>query len=452
MGFNFRACDRDQSFLLPPDLRDWVAEDDLAWTLIDVVEQMDLSAFVAAYRPDGRGAAAFDPRMMVTLLVYSYALGERSSRRIELACQRDVGYRVVCANQQPDHTTIARFRQRFERQLETLFLESVRLCGQAGLGKVGTVAIDGRKLSTDASLGANVTGKTVERDIRRWFEDAAAIDAAEDELYGADRRGDELPSELRGRKQRLEKLKRAKAELDAERAAAERELQDKVDRREAYKAEHGTYPKGRPPTGQAQRYERKVNLTDPESRILKSRKGYLQGYNGQVVATVDQIVIAADAVRDNEDSNQLLRMLEQAQHNLRRVGIGQRIETVLADGGYGTEQALIAFENDERMPRPFVAITSGNNDRTDRQRAPVAAPESARGRMLTKMRTDPARAIYRQRCHAVETVFGHQQSGLRFSGINRRGHIAARAEWYLINAVHNLKKLHFARTRQLNPT
>jgi transposase len=448
MGFNFRACDRDQSFLLPPDLRDWLGEEDLAWTLIDVVDQMDLATFFGVYRSDGRGAAAFDPRMMVALLLYSYACGERSSRRIEQACQRDIGYRVICANQQPDHTTIARFRQRFERQLETLFEESVRLCMQVGLGKVGTVAIDGRKLAADASLGANRTADGIDREIRRWFEEAAAVDAAEDALYGVGKRGDELPPELRDRKSRRARLAQAKAELDAEREAAERERQKKVDRREAHKAEHGTYPAGRPPAPLKEQSlaGRKANVTDPQSRILKSRKGFVQGYNGQVVVSVDHIVVAAEVVREADDQKQLLPMIRLAQDTLDRAGCaGALIAQVIADGGYGTEDDFAHAATDDTIPELYVAITGGNRERGDRSRAPVADPESARGRMLEKMRTPLGRAIYKQRCHIVETIFGNQETSLRFSRFSRRGLTAARSEWHLVNAVHNLKKLHTAK-------
>lgn len=453
---NFRGIDRDQSFLMPPDVRDWVDADDLAWSLIDAVGEMDLSPFYAVYRPDGRGAAAFDPRMMVTLLLYSYALGERSSRRIEKACRRDVGYRVVCANQVPDHTTISRFRQRFESELEWLFLESVRLCFQVGIGKVGTVAIDGRKVATDASLDANFTSEGLKKHIRRWFEESAKTDAEEDALYGADKRGDEVPEELRDPKSRRECFARAKAELDAEREAAERKQREKVDQHEAYKVEHGSYPRGRKPSVTLperveRRLSRNVNITDPQSRIMKRRGGFLQGYNAQVTATVDQVVIAADVVTDNNDQHQFLPMLDQATANLERVGTQRRINRVLADAGYGTEDDLLAIERADEAPECYVAITGSNTDRSDRRNTPVKDPDSARGRMYTKMRTRIARQIYKQRCHSVETVFGHQQSGLRFDRFGRRGLQAARSEWHLINAIHNLKKRHIALTRAPKP-
>jgi transposase len=192
MAQNFIACDREQELLLAPSLREWLPQERLAWFVLDAVEAMDLSAFLAGYREDGWGRAAHDPAMMVALLVYAYAIGERSSRRIERRCHEDVAVRVITANQAPDHTTIARFCQRHERSLGELFGDVLELCAEAGLVRVEVVAVDGTKVHANASRHAN---RDYERIAREILDEAGRVDAEEDERFG-DRRGDELPPEL----------------------------------------------------------------------------------------------------------------------------------------------------------------------------------------------------------------------------------------------------------------
>jgi transposase len=214
---NFLACDREQAFLMPPDPRDWLPEDHLVWFLLGSVEQMDLSAFYGSYRVDGWGRAAFEPSMMVSLLLYAYARGERSSRGIERRCVEDVAYRVIAAQQKPDHATIARFRARHEDALAELFSSVLGLCKQAGLVKVGVIAIDGTKVHANASHHCNLDYEQLAKEI---LKEAGDIDAAEDELYG-DARGDELPEHLRTSEGRRAALKQAKQKLEAERAENE---------------------------------------------------------------------------------------------------------------------------------------------------------------------------------------------------------------------------------------
>lgn len=436
MTFNFRPCDRDQSFLLPPDMREWLPADHMAWALIDVVGLLDLGAFDAAYRRDGSGAAAYDPQMMLTLLLYALWRGEQSSRRIEQACRHDIAYRVICGNQVPDHTTISRFRQRFEREVEGLLVESIRLAHRAGLVDLDIVAIDGRKLACDASLDANRSAEWIEQQVREWLEQNARVDAQED-LLGDEPR-ERLPVELADPNSRHGRLARAKAQLDAERDASDG-YPDKVQRREAYKAEHGKYPRGRPPLPPKDTPDRKANTTDPESRVMKGRKGFVQGYNGQTAVSQDQIVLAANVVQDANDVHQLTPTLAAARHNLIAASITTPIKAVVVDGGYGTEEELQTLQSNPDCPDLYVAITSGNKN-TKPGQTPTANPDSARGRMHTKLRTATGKAIYNKRSPTVEGVFGHQET-LRFDRYSRRGQAAAQAEWALSFVLNNLLKV-----------
>ena len=234
MAFNFVACDRDQELLLPPSLREWLAEDHLAWFVLDAVDAIDLGAFYAEYRDDGWGRAAFDPKMMVALLLYAYAVGERSSRQIERRCREDVAFRVICANRIPDHATIARFRVRHEQALAATFTQVLVLCARAGLVSVGVVALDGSPISGNASPGATRTYAAIREEVDAILEQAAETDAAEDEQFG-DARGDELPAPLADRRSRLERLRRCREELEREEAEAQAAYAAKL----AWRAELG---------------------------------------------------------------------------------------------------------------------------------------------------------------------------------------------------------------------
>src|SRR3972149_2554191 len=216
MGYNFIECNREKIYLLPPGMRDWIPEGNLPWLIPDAVNKMDLSEFYRKYRPDGRGQAAFEPTMMVSLLLYAYSNGVRSSRTIEKLCERDISYRVISANTAPDHSTICRFRQENEEKVTGLFVEVLKLCAKAGLVKVGVVSLDGTKIKANASLSSNREYEHIKEEVKNMLSEAEAKDKEEDVLYGKDKRGDELPKELRNRKSRLARLEECKKLLEAE--------------------------------------------------------------------------------------------------------------------------------------------------------------------------------------------------------------------------------------------
>lgn len=287
MAYSFIDCDRSQKYLMPPSLTEWLPEEDLAWFVLDVVEQMDLSGFYRQYREDGWGQAAYEPSMMVGLLVYAYWVGERSSRKMERLCEKDVAFRVIAANRKPDYSTICRFRQENERELEGLFVDVLRLCREGGLVKVGVVALDGTKMKANAALSANRGYGPIEEEVKKMLQEAAK-DQEEDELYGKDKGGDELPEGLRKRSDRLARLKECWKRLEREAKERAAEQEKKIETRQEAQAE------GKPPWAQAEGTENgpgkkaKANVTDPESRIMKTRKGYEQGYNAQAVVTEGQ--------------------------------------------------------------------------------------------------------------------------------------------------------------------
>jgi len=445
MGHNFIPVDRDQLYLLPPSIKDWLPEDHVAFFVLDVTEEMDLSGIYSDYRPDGWGAAAHEPAMMTALLVYAYCVGVRSSRQIERACHFDVAFRVIAANQTPDHTTISRFRARHEQALARVFNESLRLCASAGMTSVGVVALDGTKMATDASRGANRTKAYIDAEVEKILADAARIDAEEDARFGPDNRGDEPPAALRSREERRRRFAQAKARLDAEEATAKAEYEALLARRAATEAELGRKLRGRRPVPPKDPAEKRANTSDPESRLMKTRGGYLQGYNAQAVVNEDQVIVAAEATDQPADVTLLHPMVAEAQANLAEIGETDEIEVVLADAGYWSDKNMQAADPDG--PELFVATNKDWRQRRAMRDQPATTgppPDGAsfREQMDHKLFTERGRDLYKKRQVIVEPVFGQIKEVRATRRFSRRGKAAADAEWKLICGTHNLLKLY----------
>ena len=445
-GYNFIRPNRDQLFLMPPALQDRLPPDDLAYFLLDAVDQFDLTPFYAAYRADGVGQAAFQPRMMVALLLYAYCLGVRSSRQIERLCQRDIAFRVVAGNLRPDHATIARFRQRHTEALEGLFSDILRLCKEAGLVKVGVVALDGTKMAADAALDANRTYESIRVEVETMLQEAESTDAAEDRLVGPEHRGDELPEALRDRGGRLERLKRCRERLERAAAAAAAEHARRLAERAAQEAETGQELRGRKPkpVPEAPEPEAKANVTDPDSRIMKTRRGYVQGYNAQAVATVGQIIVAAEVTPEENDVDQLHPMLTATATELKAAGVEEAVRAALVDAGYCSEENL--ERADPEGPELFVATRKDWKQREQLRQAPAPrgrAPAhlSRRERMDRKLLTKRGRRLYKQRSQIIEPVFGQTKSCRGIDRFMRRGLANCQSEWKVICGTHNLLKL-----------
>ena len=347
--------------LMPPSVRDWLPEDHLAFFVLDTVAELDLAAFFAAYRADGRGGSVYDPATMLAVLLYAYCTGERSSRRVERRLVEDVAYRVVAANQQPDHATLARFRARHQDAIAGLFGQVLGLCVKAGLVDAGVIAIDGTKIAANASFFANREHDALSKELAAHAElnesegssdpaeatdaahviakailkEAAAVDEAEDAEHG-DARGDELPKEWAGGRDRRARIRAALDELESQKA---RDYESRMAERAKKEAELGHKLRGPQPKKDAARRSkpRRANTTDPHSRIIaQANKGVLQGYNAQAAATAEQIVVAAEATATSNDQPHFVPMATAVTENLIDAGHADGVGTFVADAGYWT--------------------------------------------------------------------------------------------------------------------
>jgi transposase len=419
-------------------LREWLPEDHLAWFVLDAVDEINLSAFYGAYRKDGWGRAAFEPQMMVALLLYAYAVGERSSRGIERRCREDVAFRVLTANQIPDHATIARFRARHEQALADTFAQVLALCARAGLVSVGVVALDGSLLAGNASPGATRSYASIRAEVARMLAQAAQADAQEDERLGQ-ARGDELPLELADSRSRRERLRRCKAELEQAQGEEEAAYEANLAWRVAWEREHGRRLTGRKPTppDPGALAARKINTTDPDTRLMRRAGGKsVQGYNVQVVASPEQVILAAQVTQSHNDADQLAPMVARAADTLREAGIDEPIGIVLADGGYWNSPAI----GDVRGQGIDVLIPTQNRRRSAPRKLSPRQGEEAR-RIEAVLSKPEGQALYPRRQQMVEPVFAHTKYIRRSDRFLRRGLAACQAEWQLIAATHNLLKL-----------
>jgi len=450
MSLHFKPCDRDQQYLLPPSMRDWLPPGDLAYFVIDVVEALDLSAIYAYYEWDpetgqpkaASGQPPFHPKMMTALLLYAYANGTPSSRRIAKLCERDAGYRIVSANQQPDFRTISEFRRIHLAALKKLFVQVLHLAREAGLVKLGHVALDGTKVKANASKHSAMSydrmkeaEEQYEREIAELLRKAEETDAAEDAEYGAERRGDEVSKELEFRKTRLAKIREAKAALEA--AAKEKaRAEGKLDENDQPIPPKGGRPPATPPGEPKPRDQR--NFTDPESRIMKMpTKAFDQAYNCQAVVDAEsQIIVAEDVTDAANDKEQVVPMVEEIEANL-----GEKPDQLSADSGYYSEANVTALR--ERGIDDYLCP-----DRMKHGSEPAPAPRgripddrSFTDQVRRKLRTKHGHAAYGLRKQTVEPVFGQIKEGRGLRQFLLRGLEKVRGEWSLWCTTHNLLKL-----------
>ena len=510
MAPNFVDCAREQAFLMPPSLLDWLPEGHLAWTILASVEEMDLSAFYADYRADGHGRPAYDPKMMVALLLYAYAKGNRSSRGIERACVEDVAYRVICANQVPDHSTIAEFRVRHEWALADLFGEVLGLCRAAGLVRVGVVAIDGTKVAANASRDAN---RSYEQIAREMLDEARRIDEAEDERYG-EQRGDELPERLRTREGRRAALREAKRRLAVEREA-QRDAEEASDSEpivaldldrerpvNSGQGRRGWLREGRRQLDELRQQQARPIARSRTERLRESKRRLEEGHRVELESNAAYEAYRARGVM--KDGRRFGRppdphtppaqptgTINTTDHDARIVRTqGQpAIQGYNAQAAVNEKQIVIAAELTVDSPdfghlEPMVEATIEQLERIGASESPgvvvadpgywhkqqmenvvnrgiqvVIPPDSGLRKgarpgwdkglyafMRRVLATEHGQAVYRRRLATVEPVFGQTKFNRRLDRFLRRGRAACRSEWRLIAATHNLLKLHNHRT------
>jgi transposase len=442
MTKTYRDWSSDQAYLFPPSPHDWLPEDDLVYFLLDTVATLDLSPIFAHYERELRGQPPFHPRMMVALLLYGYATGTRSSRRIMRRCHIDVACRVIVGEDIPDFRTISAFRKTHLARLEALFVEVLKLCALAGLAQVGTIALDGTKVKANASRHKamsyermKVEEARLKEEIAKLLAEAQAVDDAEDIEHGPDRRGDELPDELTRRQSRLAKIQGAKTLLEG-RARAE------ATEDAARRCAEGKSPPTTPPAEAVPDPKDQINFTDAESRIMKvSNKGWDQCGNAQAVTNEHQIILAADVTDQANDVRQMVPMVVQARANLDAAGVTEAIKTALGDAGYYSETNATALE--QRGIDPCLATERLRHHEkvasAPRGRIPMGL--SAKQRMARKLRTKKGREMYAKRKGMIEPIFGQLKQVLGFRQFSMRGLASMRGEWRLMATVHNLLKL-----------
>jgi transposase len=448
MKRRFQKPNRAQLHLLPHSVDAWISGQHLARFIWECVESFDLAAFYDSYGEEG--APPYDPQMMLSTLLYAWCTGTRSSRQIAKACQEQIAYRWLTGNILPDHCAFARFRSRHEQAINELFNQVLLLCHEVGLLRLGRVFLDGTKIKGNAALAASHTRKHIEKEIKKMLSEAKTADEEEDRKYGKDRGGDELPEDLRNPSGRLARLKQAR-EILAKKEAEEREAQQQlINDREQEERQTGKKKRGRKPADPQSvvNHERKANVTDPDSRIMKSKEGYLQGFNSQAVVTEEQIIIAAVVSQDENDVHQLEPMLQEVKERLEETGIEQIPDALAADAGYWREDLDIQTIEAQGTELFIATANRLKEEQAAREQPPpqgrIPANASKRDRMTRKLRTKAGKAVYKLRCQTVEPVFGQIKAVMGFRQFLRRGLDAVQSEWSLICLCSNLLKLHRA--------
>jgi transposase len=451
MSKTFRAWKIDEPLFLPPAVGDFVAHDHLARFVLSLVrDEIDLAEITGTYGSE-RGQPPYDPTMMTALLLYSYCCGIYSSRRIAKACRERVDFMSIVALDAPDFRTISDFRKRHLKALGKLFGQILQLCETAGLVKLGHVALDGTKIKANASKHKAMSYERMEKRaaeleaaVAKWLSAAEAADAKEDKLHGRDNTGDEMPEWVADKKRRAERIRQAKAELEAEaKAAAEAKLKAAAEAAEKREAE-GRRKGGRkaaPPSTEPDAKAQK-NFTDPESRIMKSKDGYVQAYNAQAAVDAEaQIIVAQDVTQSAVDCGQLVSMTDAIETNL-----GRKPAQLSADAGYCSEANLEALENRSidgyvatGRARDAVAGTVEGQD-TAAPAEPGAVPTRVEA-MRAKIKAGGHASPYRLRKQLPEPVFGQIKQARGFRQFLLRGLEKVRGEWAIVCTVHNLLKL-----------
>jgi len=444
MSKTYRPYEPDQLFLMPPSLTDWLPAGHMVYFVREILDTMDLSPIICVYEDEERGYPPYHPKVMTGILLYGYCNGIISSRKLEKHCQEDVAFRVLAANNQPDHRTISDFRKLHLATLEHLFMEVLQLCQKAGLVKFGHISLDGTKIKANASKHKAMSygrmkqeTKRLQKEISELLRQAEQTDDREDRLYGKDKRGDELPEELARRETRLARIKEAKRALEQE--AKEQSEQD--DEPKQPPDEH--MPMAQVKTERNAKTGKEEiadsaqgNFTDPDSRIMPYQKTFVQGYNAQVaVDSAYQIIVATDLSNNPTDDVLLPFMVSH---------LPKKPKAFSADAGYSVTDENLKYLKKKRIDG-YIAIKGTKHDRstveTRSARGPIPRDLTIKERMKRKLLTVKGRRLYARRKCIAEPPIGQIKHVQGFRQFSLRGHAKARAEWFLVTATHNLRKL-----------
>jgi transposase len=435
MPKGYRTYLPEQELLLPPSLRDWLPEQHLVYFVSDVMDQLDLSAMYAVYEKEKRGQPPYDPRLMTKLLVYGYCTGVFSSRRIQKRLQEDIAFKVLAAGNEPDFRTISDFRKIHIERLQNLFEQVLAMALECGAIKLGRVSLDGTKVKANASKHKAMSyvrmqekQKQLKEEVKQLLDQATAADEQEDRQYGS-KRGDELPEELQRRESRLAKIKQAKKVI--EQRARDKAAEEGKSAEEAKQAK---------PEDKDQ-----YNFTDPESRIMKSGDGFVQGYNAQAAVEPELLLIVGqsvtEAVNDKKQLKPMVELIEQQS--------GQRPEGILADNGYCSEENLKHLESADQPERKIEGFIATGKQKHGEHRLPAKRGPLPKGatkvdRMKRKLQTKVGKAVYAARKCVVEPVFGQIKQARGFRQFLLRGKKKVKGEWALVCLTHNVLRLYAA--------
>lgn len=443
MTRKFREWTPEQNHLFPPSPRDWLPEHHLVYFLLDVADQIDLSPIVADYDSEQGGQPPYHPQMMLVLLLYAYSVGVFSSRKIMARCETDVAFRVIVGEDLPDFRRIAEFRSRHLRHMQSLFLEVLSLCRAAGLLQVGRLALDGTKVKANASRHKAMSydrmtteEQRLQHEIDALLRQAQATDDAEDAQHGLDLRGDELPAALARRETRLQKIRAAKAALEAQ-------ARQKAAAHVAQLQAAGGTPRKHADEAVPQPKDQR-NFTDPESKIMQtSNKGFDQCGNAQAVANAAQIIVAADVTDQANDYRQVEPMVAQTIENLDAVGVAENIAAFTADAGYFSDDNVATLEANARIEEAYLATGRLKHHEPVPAAPPGRPPQdlTPKEQMARKLRTKQGRAEYARRKAIIEPPFGQIKHCRGFRQFLLRGLEQMQGEWKLVCLTHNLLKV-----------
>ena len=451
MAKTYRPYEPDQLFLLPPSLTEWLPSDHMVYFVREILDTIDLSPITSVYEAEERGYPPYHPKVMAGILLYGYCNGITSSRKLAKHCQEDIAFRVLAANNQPDYRTISDFRKLHLPVLEHLFLEVLRLCQKAGLVKFGHIALDGTKIKANASKHKAMSygrmkqeTRRLQKEISQLLRQAEQTDDREDRLYGKDKRGDELPEELARRETRLARIKEAKRALEQEaRKQAQEENKPTPPAKEQL-------PKAKVKT----KLDRKTgkekiddsaqrNFTDPDSRIMPYQKTFVQGYNAQVAVDSTHQIIVATALTNNPTDDPLLPFMVSQ--------LPKKPNVLSADAGYSVSEENLKYLKKKRI-NSYIAIKGAKHDQFREQagspRGRIPRDLTIKQRMKRKLLTKQGKRLYSKRKYIAEAPIGQIKHVQGFRQFSLRGYAKTRAEWFLVTATHNIKKLFRACTQQ----